>query len=105
MITTENPKGHIISGISELFPKMHLSPKYHIGIDPDVNFNGVAVYDKKLKKLLVCTSLKYFDVKRILESYRDFYIRHDLSFLVHIEGGWLVAKSNFHDETLKTNRK
>lgn len=62
-----------------------------IGIDPDVNKNGVAIYNKH-KKSLELKSLTFFELFEYLNSSKS-----NLKKVV-IEGGWLNKKSNFHNE-------
>lgn len=62
-----------------------------IGIDPDVDKNGVATYVSRTQHLeMVC--LTFFELFEFLKSSKE-NIKH-----VVIEGGWLNSKSNFHNE-------
>lgn len=65
-----------------------------IGIDPDVEKNGVSIYSKTTKKLQY-RSLKFFDLMEYLKS-----IKESVD-LVKIEGGWLNKKSNFRNTKIK----
>jgi len=62
-----------------------------IGIDPDVEKNGVACY-KPTGKLLEVSNLTFFELFDFLNFSKE-NVKH-----VVIEGGWLIAKSNFHNE-------
>jgi len=65
--------------------------KYIIGIDPDAEKSGIAILDTETKEIELFTKsfpetiafLKWFN-----ENYND--------FIIVIEAGWMVKKSNFH---------
>lgn len=99
MGTKENSAGHIISGTSEEHTLKHVRPQIFIGIDPDISLSGFAVYSKKQKALIDCRCFKFFDLQRAIDEYDKIYLERGLTYIVHIEGGWLVEKSNFHPET------
>lgn len=64
-----------------------------IGIDPDVDKNGVAQLHKTgIKSDLKLSNLTFFELFDFLKT-TDPEITN-----VVIEGGWLVSKSNFHNE-------
>lgn len=92
----EQRRGIIYAGTSEREPTKHLDPKYFIGIDPDIDKNGFAVYNKQRKKLEECTSLKYFDLLRKLQEYDKRFFDFNDHYIVKIEGGWLSKNNNWH---------
>ncbi|WP_343320245.1 hypothetical protein [Sphingobacterium multivorum] len=63
-----------------------------IGIDPDVDKSGVAIYNKVTKgiELSVLSFFSLFDLLKLEKS----KIRE-----VVVEASWLIKKSNFHNET------
>lgn len=63
-----------------------------IGIDPDVDKNGVAIYNKKTRGLNL-SALSFFSLFDLLRGEKD-NIRE-----VVVEASWLIKKSNFHCET------
>lgn len=64
----------------------------YIGIDPDIEKNGVAVYDTQDKSIeLRC--VPFWDLIEELESYL-------VPIHVVLEAGWLIKKSNWHNEKL-----
>ena len=70
--------------------------KIHIGIDPDVTKNGVAIWYPKTKALdLEC--LRFFE---LFELFKTLKIRNQI--IVIIDAGWL-NKTNFH--VLGTNKR
>lgn len=60
----------------------------YIGIDPDVNKSGVAVWDSEDKSLELY-NLSFWELIEELESYI-------VPITVVIEAGWLIKKSNWH---------
>lgn len=62
-----------------------------VGIDPDIEKSGVAVFHKD-KKYLELTTLKFFDLQDFLKKYRE-----DIE-VVKIEAAWLIKKSNWHSK-------
>lgn len=59
-----------------------------IGIDPDVDFTGFAVWDTKSKQFEKLDKLRFFDTCKTLSM-----LQPDK---VIIEAGWLNKKSNWH---------
>lgn len=61
-----------------------------IGIDPDIDKSGFAIWCPEKKKFYKITTMSFFDV--------IFYITESLTFplFVRIEAGWLINKSNWH---------
>lgn len=88
----------IISGHCTKHNK-HTRPTYFIGIDPDIHSSGFAVYMKYNKKLLECSCFTFFDLQRKIMEYDENFFAKGETYIVHIEGGWLVQKSNFHTHT------
>jgi len=64
----------------------------YIGIDPDIDKNGFAVWDSKLKHFQEISDYRFFDMLKCIECYVD--KGHDVKVVV--EAGWLNKKSNFH---------
>jgi len=94
MTITKNKK-NILSGISSRYPGAPY--KFFVGIDPDVEKSGLAIYEKATKKLTRITALSFWDLHKQLPV---IFNRPDAG-VIHIEGGWLVEKSNFHTSELK----
>jgi hypothetical protein len=61
----------------------------YIGIDPDTDRSGVAVWDAR-QKMLVLKTLTFVQLFELLNDNQDRII------LVRIEAGWLNRKSNWH---------
>jgi hypothetical protein len=64
----------------------------HIGVDPDVDSSGFAVWDSVLKEFSEINAYRIFD----LLAWIDTYIAEGHDVKVVIEAGWLNKKSNFH---------
>ena len=66
--------------------------KIFIGVDPDVDRNGVAMWDKETKTLSL-QKLKFFELYEFLAI-----LKHNRAedITVVIEAGWLNKKSNWH---------
>ena len=62
----------------------------HIGIDPDIEKCGVAIWDAEERRFELIESMPFWDVIDILETW-------DWPLHVALEAGWLIEKSNFHD--------
>lgn len=62
----------------------------YLGIDPDTDKSGIAIWDAQEKKLLECRSVNFFEVLHLLDVVKD------QKGMAHIECGWLNKKSNFH---------
>lgn len=65
-----------------------------IGIDPDTQKNGIAIYSKTTKHLH-STALSFFDLFEYLKNNSENIV------IVKIEAGWLVKKSNFRKTKIK----
>ncbi|WP_313515611.1 hypothetical protein [Sphingobacterium sp.] len=63
-----------------------------IGIDPDVDNNGIAIYQRENKKLELY-ALSFFQLFDLLA------LKKELIKEVIVEASWLIKKSNFHNET------
>jgi hypothetical protein len=63
--------------------------KIFIGIDPDTDKNGVAIWYKQLKKLEL-SNLRFFELFSLLSELKTKY-----DICVIVDAGWL-NKSNFH---------
>ena len=61
-----------------------------IGIDPDVDKSGFAVYDAESKSLTAVCSAQFFWIFPYFKTWQCHIA------LVRIEAGWLNEKSNFH---------
>lgn len=73
--------------------RMMHSDKIWVGVDPDVDVNGVAIWEKGE---LTLTGLRFFELYSMLSV-----LEASLSsgkVCVVIEGGWLNTKSNWHNE-------
>ena len=60
----------------------------YIGIDPDIDKCGYAVWDSDTKELEVYN----LTFAQIIDDFNSW----NVDFEVHIEAGWLNKKSNFH---------
>lgn len=68
-----------------------------IGIDPDVDKSGFAVWDSDSKTLEVVFCESFFE---ILENIEFQIISFDVTVI--IEAGWLIKKSNWHNKKRQT---
>lgn len=68
-----------------------MKAEIYIGIDPDVEKSGLAIWDKTSQKLTV-------DKYNFFSLYEGLRITKQVDEIkaVRIEAGWLNAKSNFH---------
>ena len=64
----------------------------HIGIDPDVDKSGIAIWDSE-NKTLELKNLAFFELLDFLKEFKE----NNKSFAVVVEGGWL-NKSNWHSK-------
>jgi len=69
-------------------------PKIHIGIDPDVELSGVAVWDSERKDMDIY-KLEFWQSISEIESYL-------IPVHVYIEAGWLIKKSNWHNKSVQS---
>lgn len=69
-----------------------MTANHIIGIDPDTNKSGVAFLNRRFKNLSI-VSLTFFELYDYFLDCKKNY--HD-DFIVIIEGGWLIEKSNYH---------
>lgn len=70
---------------------------YYIGIDPDVDKSGVAVWNGKEFTQATCLALhELFEVLTQWHNQADVYVR--------LEGGWLIDKSNFSTRNIYGSR-
>ena len=74
--------------------------KVFIGIDPDVDKSGVALWSPSRQELLVNTK-KFFDLfDFLLETKRN--MSECAKIVVVVEAGWLNKKSNYHGSAYQT---
>jgi len=67
-----------------------MSKKYICGIDPDLDKNGVAVWNRETKYFDVLTAM---DIGKLFDTLRIY--RPD-EILIRVDSGWLTAVSNYH---------
>ncbi len=84
---------HILSGTSDRDLGRNTF-MFYLGIDPDVEASGFAVYSKQDKKLVLVKSLRFFELYETLIQYS--LIAMKAPTIAHIEGAWLKEKSNWH---------
>lgn len=68
---------------------MNMQTRYFIGIDPDVNKSGVAVWDAIEKQIFTIHTLAFFELFNFLEQFDK------EATIVVVDAGWL-NKTNFH---------
>jgi hypothetical protein len=77
-----------------------MNPTIYIGIDPDIDKSGVAIYDKSKPKGSDLTLLKlsFFDLLHLLdlECTKQLPTGEHQKVSIVIEAGWLNYKSNYH---------
>ena len=66
-------------------------PSFLIGIDPDVEANGLAVWDIGSKQFTTLTTLPFYPLLRVLEKLDS---QHTVK--VVLEAGWLIKTANWH---------
>ena len=74
--------------------KNNIMADNYIGIDPDVEKNGVALVERKTKKLEV-TTLTFSELMDYISFIKRVSERDAITYRVVIEAGWL-NKSNWH---------
>lgn len=62
--------------------------RYRIGLDPDIDKSGVAVWDTQKKCFVSIEVMEFFDLLEMLSKAENSG--------VHLEAAWLHAKSNWH---------
>jgi hypothetical protein len=76
----------------------------YIGIDPDLENSGFAVWSSEGKTLSV-SKKPFFEVIDRLKFEKAAVLQYAIhSFLVVIEAGWLNKKSNFHEHSNGNSR-
>jgi len=65
--------------------------RYFIGIDPDVEKSGFAIWDKKESEFITYLALAFWELINLLTLNSEL-----IDTKVIIEAGWLNKKSNFH---------
>lgn len=69
----------------------------HIGIDPDVEKSGIAVWDSELKQFDFIQRLTFWQIIDVIDAYSE-------PIEVVIEAGWLSKKSNWHGNTKQSKQ-
>ena len=64
----------------------------NIGIDPDTEKSGSAVWSTTEKAFKDISTLAFFDLIALIERYNE----KGFELIVFIEAGWLIKKSNWH---------
>ena len=72
-----------------------MNHKHIIGIDPDVKKSGIAHLNTHTRNIELMT-LAFWELYEYLKVMKETY---DDRFIVVIEAGWLVEKSNFHGQS------
>lgn len=77
---------------------------YYVGIDPDVDKCGVALWDAIHQCFVFIKSIEFWDLihfintGEIIDTGMGIFAWEDYFVKIVIEGGWLVEKSNFHKD-------
>ena len=66
---------------------------FRIGIDPDTDKSGVALFNAEKKKVTGLHNMRFFELFGYLSDGKE---TDGVGIEVVIEAGWLNAKSNFH---------
>jgi hypothetical protein len=74
--------------------KLKEKPKWIIGIDPDCDRSGIAVYNTMINELEEVKALSLLDLFEYIKSFKE-NIGLD-TYLIRLEAGWLEKKSNWH---------
>ena len=61
----------------------------HIGIDPDTDKSGVAIWNSETKTFDNITTMPFWELIEVLETWT-------IPIMLHIEAGWNINKSNWH---------
>lgn len=77
---------------------MQKQKRIFIGIDPDIDKSGVAVWDR-ISETLELSVLKFFDLHKFLSSIEDKGI-----VMIVVEAGWLNRKNNFRQGYVKDGK-
>ncbi len=70
-------------------------PKIYIGIDPDTEASGVALWDSHEKNYDYITTMSFWELISELKQWI-------IPIHIYIEAGWLISKSNWHDKPGQT---
>lgn len=75
--------------------------RYYIGIDPDTENSGIAVWDKHYQNYILISNMDFWTLINFLSmGYANKTGQLDdwseINFIVVIDAGWLVKKTNFH---------
>lgn len=76
--------------------------KFIIGIDPDIDRSGVAVWDKKSKRFFKLETMRFWDLADFLHPVQWNGI---VDVMVLISAGWLIDKSNWHGKNQSSEAK
>ncbi len=63
----------------------------YIGIDPDIDKSGLAIYDRYADNKLQLLNVGFYDILQILDEQNK-----QRRVITKIEAGWLNKKSNWH---------
>ena len=64
-----------------------------VGIDPDTDRSGLAVYDAENKCLVKLCCMRFFEMLEFFQAQEPYFAE---KVFCRIEAGWLHDKSNFH---------
>ena len=67
--------------------------KTYIGIDPDTDRSGIAVYDAENKRLVKLCCMRFFEMLEFFQMQEPYFAE---KVFVRIDAGFLHKKSNWH---------
>ena len=77
--------------------------RYYVGVDPDTEKSGVAVWDKYEQQFIFILSIDFWTLIEFLKSgylpkIGQMESWSQTNFHVTIDAGWLIKKTNFHQK-------
>lgn len=75
--------------------------RYYLGVDPDTEKSGVALWDRLEQRFIFITNLDFWSLVEFIKSghllkHGDIEGWSHINFKVVVDAGWLVEKTNFH---------
>ena len=75
--------------------------RYYLGIDPDTDKSGVALWDKWEQKFVFITNMDFWTLVEFIKTghapkFGDIEGWAQINFIVIIDAGWLLPVVNFH---------
>lgn len=79
---------------------------YFVGIDPDVEKNGIAIVNRPKKEIVLYSSEAFFDTIAFIDRLKSLHEKQEIpNFIIIVEAGWMNDITNFHLSTGKQGQR